>query len=95
MSMHYQMVWSWKSVAVFCVLVLGAGCGEAMDFENAGSRQALAEDQQTCNHELQTPAWGQYVNESKGHLDPWQICVERKGWKRMDRSAPLAASVKL
>ncbi len=94
MSMHYQTVWSWKSIAAFCVLVLGTGCGEPMDFENAGSKRALAEDQQTCDHELQTPAWGQYVKESKGRLDPWQVCMERKGWKRVDRPGAPSASVK-
>ena len=65
-----------------------------MDFENAGSKRALAEDQQTCDHELQAPAWGQYVKESKGRLDPWQVCMERKGWKRVDRPVPPSASVK-
>ena len=71
-------------------MVLVAGCWEAMQFENAGSKHALAEDQQACDQELQTPAWAHYVAEAKGRLDPWQVCIERKGWKRVDRPAPSA-----
>ena len=81
-------------IAMLCALVLVAGCGEAMQFENAGSKHAFMEDQQACDQELQTPAWAHYVNEAKGQVDPWQICIEHKGWKRMDRPAPPAAGVK-
>jgi len=88
------MVWSWKSVVALCALILGTGCGAPMDFENAGSTHALVEDQQACDRELQTPAWAQYVKEAKGRLDPWQVCVERKGWKRVDRQAPPSGYIK-
>ncbi|MDH4304406.1 MAG: hypothetical protein OEV53_10130 [Nitrospira sp.] len=91
----HPVVLSRKCVAVLCALLLPAGCGEPMQFENAGSKHALAEDQQACDQELQTPAWAQYVREAKGRLDPWQVCIERKGWKRVDRPAPPSAGVKL
>ncbi len=74
--------------AMLCAMVLVAGCGEAMQFENAGSKHALTEDQQACDKELQKPVWAQYVKEAKGQLDPWQVCIERKGWKRVDRLPP-------
>jgi len=93
MVTHSVVLW-WKSTAVFCVSVLLAGCGEAMQFENAGSKHALTEDQQACHQELQTPAWAHYVNEAKGQLDPWQVCIERKGWKRVDRPVPPSGYIK-
>lgn len=95
MSLDYSTLWPWKPIAALCTLVLMAGCGEKMDFQNAGSKHLLVEDQQACDRELQTPAWAQYVKEAKGRLDPWQVCVERKGWRRVDHSVPLSASVKL
>ena len=66
-----------------------------MQFENAGSQHALLEDQQACDQELQTPTWAQYVREAKGQLDPWQVCIEHKGWKRVDRPVVPLASAKL
>lgn len=90
MVKHSMVLW-WQSAAALSALVLVAGCGEAMQFENAGSNHALAEDQQTCDEELQTPVWAQYMKESKGRLDPWQVCIERKGWKRVDHPAPSGA----
>lgn len=66
-------------------ILLLAGCGEPMQFEKAGSKRTLAEDQQACDQEMQSPKWAQYVTEAKGRLDPWQVCIERKGWKRVDR----------
>lgn len=90
MVKHWALLW-WKSATLLWVLVLVAGCGEAMQFENAGSTHALTEDQQACDQELQTPAWAQYVNEAKSRLDPWQVCIERKGWKRVDRLPPSGA----
>ena len=75
-----------------CGIVLVAGCGEAMQFEKAGSQRTLAEDQQACDREVQTPAWLQYVKEAQGRVDPWQVCVERKGWRRVDRPAPPPSS---
>ncbi|MDH4081690.1 MAG: hypothetical protein OEU68_17975 [Nitrospira sp.] len=87
-------VLSWKSAAALCALVLVVGCGEPMEFVNAGSKHALMEDQQACDQELQTPVWAHYVTEAKGRLDPWQVCIERKGWKRVDRPAPSSAGVK-
>ncbi|MDR4464180.1 MAG: hypothetical protein MRJ66_07935 [Nitrospira sp.] len=83
-----------KCTVVFCALVILAGCGEAMQFENAGSTRALTEDQQACDQEQQTPTWAYYVNEAKGSLDPWQVCIERKGWKRVDRPAPPSGYIK-
>ena len=89
------VVMSLRGVGVFGALVLVAGCGEPMQFENAGSKLGLVEDQWACDLELQSPAGTQYVNEAKGLIDPWQVCVERKGWKRVDRPASSAASAKL
>lgn len=93
MVKHSAVSWL-KRAVVFCAVVLVAGCGEAMRFENAGSKHALTEDQQACNLELQTPVWAQYVKEAKGQLDPWQVCIERKGWRRVDHLAPPATSAK-
>jgi hypothetical protein len=90
----HSAVLSWKGIAALCALVLVAGCGEAMQFEKAGSKRTLAEDQQACDQEMQSPKWAQYVKDAKGRLDPWQVCVERKGWKRVDRPAPPSAAVK-
>ena len=87
MTGKYPVVLSWKAVAALCALVLVAGCGEPMQFANAGSKHALAEDQQACDLELQSSAGAQYLEEAKGLVDPWQVCIERKGWKRMDRPA--------
>jgi len=95
MVVKRSVVLWWKRATALCALILVAGCGEAMQFENAGSKHALVEDQQVCDQELQTPAGAQYVNEAKGQLDPWQVCVERKGWKRVDRPVPPSTGVKL
>ena len=83
-----------RPLIVATALLVLTGCGESMEFVNAGSQHALAEDQQACDQELQTPAWAQYVNEAEGQLDPWQVCIERKGWKRVDRPAPPSDGVK-
>lgn len=74
-----------------CTLALAAGCGESMQFENAGSQHALAEDQQACDVELQSPGGEEYAKAARGLVDPWQVCLERKGWKRVDRQASLPA----
>ncbi len=66
-----------------------------MQFENAGSNLALVDDQRACDLELQSPASAHYAKEAKGLVDPWQVCVERKGWKRVDRPAVSTASAKL
>jgi len=89
------VVMSLKGVGALGVLTLVAGCGEPMQFENAGSKLGLVEDQRACDLELQSPAGTQYVNEAKGLIDPWQVCVERKGWKRVDRPASPPASARL
>lgn len=94
MTVERWVVLSWTGVAALCAMVLLAACGEPMEFVNAGSKHALVEDQQACDRELQTPAWAQYVKEAKGQVDPWQVCIERKGWKRVDRPAPSAAYAK-
>jgi hypothetical protein len=95
MTGKHSVVLSWKGVAALCALVLVAGCGEPMQFANAGSKHALAEDQQACDLELQSPAGAQYLEEAKGLVDPWQVCIERKGWKRMDRPASPSADANL
>jgi hypothetical protein len=95
MTGKHSVVLSWKAVAALCALVLVAGCGEPMQFANTGSTHALAEDQQACDLELQSPAGVQYSEEAKGLVDPWQICIERKGWKRVDRQASPSTGVKL
>lgn len=85
------MALPWKNVVGLWALIVVAGCGEPMEFRNAGSKHTLAEDQQACDRELQSSAGTQYRH---GQLDPWQVCVERKGWKRVDRPAPPSPSVK-
>lgn len=62
-----------RGVAV-CVLVLGAGCGESMDFENAGSTHALVEDQQACDGERQTLAGANYVKKAEGPRSLAGLC---------------------
>jgi len=94
MRVNCLMVVPWKTIAVVCALIGIAGCGEPMEFRNAGSKHTLAADQQACDRELQTPAWAQYVKDAKGRLDPWQVCIERKGWKRVDRQAPPSGYIK-
>jgi len=81
----------WKRVVALWALIVGAGCGEPMEFQNAGSKHTLAEDQQACDRELESPSGAQY---RKDQLDPWQVCVERKGWKRVDRPAPPSGYIK-
>ena len=61
MTGKHPVVLSWKGVAALCALVLVAGCGESMQFANADSKHALAEDQWACDLELQSPAGAQYV----------------------------------
>ena len=95
MAGKYPVILSWKGVAALCALVFVAGCGEPMQFESAGSQHALAEDQWACDQELQSPAGAQYVAEAKGLVDPWQVCIEQKGWKRVDRPAAHSAGAKL
>lgn len=89
------IVLSRTGVATLCALALVAACGEPMQFDNAGSKHALAEDQSACDLELQSPAGAQYVKEAKGLIDPWQVCIERKGWKRVDRPASPSAGANL
>lgn len=91
MRVNCLMVVPWKTIAVVCALIGIAGCGEPMEFQNAGSKRTLMEDQQACDRELQSPASTSYRN---GQLDPWQVCIERKGWKRVDRPAPPSGYIK-
>ena len=73
-----------------------AGCGEPMQFENAGSRNLLAQDEAACNEELSQPAVSQaYSQEAMGRVDPMQICMERKGWRRVDAPVPAARTARL
>ena len=95
MTGKHSVVLSWKAVAAFGALVFVAGCGEPMQFANAGSKHVLAEDQQACDLELQSPAGAQYLEEAQGLVDPWQVCIERKGWKRVDRPASPSAGAML
>jgi hypothetical protein len=95
MTGKHPVVLSRKGVAALCALVLVAGCGEPMQFANAGSKHALAEDQRACDLELQSPAGAQYVKEAKGLVDPWQVRIERKGWKRVDRPVSPCVGAKL
>lgn len=85
MMVKYSLILPPKGGAALYALVLVAGCGEPMQFDNAGSEHALAEDQRACDLELQSPVGAQYVKEAKGLVDPWQVCIERKGWRRVDR----------
>ena len=94
MTVERWVVLSWKAVAVLWAVIIVAACGEPMEFKNAGSTHTLVEDQQACDLELQSPAGAKYVKDAKSRLDPWQVCIERKGWKRVDRQAPPAAGVK-
>lgn len=91
MRVRSLMTLLWQRVVVLWTVIVVAGCGEPMEFQNAGSNRALVEDQQACDRELQSPAAVQY---RKGQLDPWQVCVEKKGWKWVDRPGAPSASVK-
>lgn len=95
MMVNHPVVLSRRGVVALCVLVFIAGCGEPMQFENAGSKHALAEDQRACDLELQSPTGVQYVEEAKGLVDPWQVCIERKGWTRADRPVSPSSGAKL
>jgi hypothetical protein len=90
-----RMAMSWKDIPALSTLIFVAGCGEPMQFDNAGSKHALAEDQRECDMELQSPVGAHYVKEAKGLVDPWQVCIERKGWKRVDRAASPSAGANL
>jgi len=67
-----------------------SGCGEAK-FEDAGSRNSLAEDRQACAVEVaNSPAALAYRQNPAAHPDyPSQAfadmihCTERKGWKQV------------
>lgn len=95
MMTENRVVMLLRGVVALCLLILVAGCGEPMQFENAGSNLALVDDQRACDLELQSQAGAHYVSEAKGLVDPWQVCVERKGWKRVDRPVAASAGAKL
>ena len=95
---HWSTAWTIAHLSGILrspVLVFIAGCGEPMQFENAGSKHALAEDQRACDLELQSPTGVQYVEEAKGLVDPWQVCIERKGWTRAYRPVSPSSGAKL
>lgn len=78
------------------ILLACAGCGEAMQFENAGSKNLLAQDEAACNEELSQQAVSEaYSHESLGRVDPMQTCMERKGWRRVDVPVPSSKTARL
>ena len=73
-----------KLAGIFAWSIL-AGCGEPMQFENAGSKHTLTQDQAVCHQELiQRATAVAYSQETMGRVDPMQTCMEHKGWRRMD-----------
>lgn len=50
------MALPWKRLVGLWALVVVAGCGEPMEFQHAGSKHPLVEDQQACDREVQLPA---------------------------------------
>jgi hypothetical protein len=87
MELVHSRLASLKIVFV-CSLLLCAACGEPMHFENAGSKQALVQDEAACNQELSQSSSGvAYAQATQVQVDPLQVCIERKGWKRVPSSS--------
>lgn len=93
--MHTITRYSWGLISTV-ILLACASCGEPMQFENAGSKNLLAQDEGACNEELSQQALSEaYSHESLGRVDPMQTCMERKGWRRVDVPVPSSKTARL
>ncbi len=88
--MHPTLLGLSRTISIFLGTALLSACGEPM-FENAGSRNSLVEDRETCAMEMEkSPAAIAYRQNPAVHPEyvsqvftDMNQCIERKGWKQV------------